>query len=100
MDLGLRAWREKPWEQVRALRAREPASFWRKPWNPSSFKQHAVVTETSYQKLEVLSFCDREGSTSFNNNKSDNFSGEKSTIKLSWPGVYFLRIREKTLSEI
>ena len=97
MDLGLRAWREKPWEQVRA---REPASFWQKPWNPSSFKQHAVVAETSYQKLEVLSFCDRESSTSFNNNKSDNFSGEKSTIKLSWPGVYFLRIREKTLSEI
>ena len=40
-----------------------------------------------------------EGLTSFNNNNPNNSSGEQRTM--SFPGVYFFRIREKIfLSEI
>ena len=59
------------------MRAREPALFWPR------------FRETSYQMLKILSFCDREeGVTSFNKNNRVNFY------------FYFLRIREKTLSQM
>ena len=66
--------------------------------------RHFTTCRSGGNKLsKVRSFIilrSGEGSTSFNNNKSDHFSGKKSTMKLSRPGVYFLRIREKTLNEI
>ena len=40
-----------------------------------------------------------EGSTSFNNDNSANFSGEKKYNE-EFRGVYFLTIREKTLNQI
>ena len=40
-----------------------------------------------------------EGSTSFNNDNSANFSGEKKHSEEFW-GVYFLTLREKTLNQI
>ena len=54
----------------------------------TGFSENVVVAETSYQMLEVLLFCDREGLTS-NKNNCDNLSGEKSTLKISsgLPGV-------------
>ena len=45
----------------------------------TSFSENVEVTEMSYQMLEVLAFCNRERSqlTSFNNDNSAYFSGEK-----------------------
>ena len=55
---------------------------------------------TSYQMLEVLAFCNLErAQTSFNNDNSANFSGEKKYNE-EFRGVYFLTIREKTLNQI
>ena len=42
-----------------------------------SFSENVVVSETSYQMLEVLSLWPGEGLTSFNKNNSANLSGEK-----------------------
>ena len=39
------------------MRAHEPASFWRVN---AIARENVVVTETSHQLLEVLSFLDRE----------------------------------------
>ena len=44
------------------MRSREPASFWRENTVavvPLRIFAHEV-TETSFRKLEVLTFCDRE----------------------------------------
>ena len=50
---------------------------------------------TSYQMLEVLSFLQSgEGLTSFINDNSANFSGDKKYNE-EFQGVYFLSIREK-----
>ena len=52
--------------------------------------------ETSYQWLEVLSFCDREGLISFNKNNPASFHGEKkSTMQIS--GVYIFVTIPKNL---
>ena len=47
--------------------SRESASFWRENviavvilLRVNCFSENIVVAETSYQKLEVLSFCNRE----------------------------------------
>ena len=48
--------------------AHEPVSFWRenrgkhgsRRQSTMSFSENVEVAETSYQMLEVLSFCDRE----------------------------------------
>ena len=42
-----------------------------------SFSENVVVSETSYQMLEVLSLWPGEGLTSFNKDNSANLSGEK-----------------------
>ena len=65
----------------------------------TSFSESVVVAGTSYQMLEVVAFCYRGGSTSFNNDNSSNFSGEKKYNE-EFGGVYFLTIREKTLNQI
>ena len=66
----------------------------------TSFGANVVVAETSYQLLQVLSLCDRERAKpplikitvlTFLVNKKYN--------EAFW-GVYFLRIRDKTLSQI
>ena len=55
------------------------------------------MAETSYQMLEVLSILrSREGLTSFNIHNSAIFSNAKEYNE-AFRGVYFLRIREKTL---
>ena len=87
--------------------AREPCSVIlagkrgsRRP-STTSFSEIVVVTETSYQMLDVLAFCNRDRVlTSFNNDNSVYFSGEKSTMKSSGVSNYFLTIREKTLNQI
>ena len=45
----------------------------------SGFRKNVIVMEASCQMLEVLSFCDWEKAfnTSFNKNKTSNFSNEK-----------------------
>ena len=48
--------------------------------------------------VEVLSFCDREETSIYKNNRA-NFSGAKK-YNVAFRGVYFLRISEKTLSQI
>ena len=56
------------------------------------------MAEMNHQMLEVLSFLrSREGLTSFNVDNSAIFSNEKKCIE-AFRGVYFLRMREKTLS--
>ena len=70
----------------------------------TSFSESVVVAGTSYQisVSNVRSFSilqSGEGSTSFNNDNSANFSGEKSTMKISGVSI-FLTIREKTLNQI
>ena len=47
------------------VRAREPASFWRKKRDSrrhfsTGFSENVVVAKTIFQMLKVLSFCDRE----------------------------------------
>ena len=67
----------------------------------TSFSESVVVAGTSYQ------MCNRRFSilqpgevlSSFNNDKSANFSGEKKCNE-EFQGVYILRIREKTLNQI
>ena len=46
---------------------------------------NVLVAETSYQMLEVLSFCDGEGEgiTSFNKDNSANSPGEKNLSRVS-----------------
>ena len=56
--------------------------------------KNVAVSEISYQMLEVLSFCNLPSSK----NNCANYSGEKSTMRLS--GVYFLRIRVKKKSNL
>ena len=70
----------------------------------TSFSESVVVAGTSYQisvsNVRSLSILQSgEGSTSFNNDNSANFSGEKKYNEEFW-GVYFLIIREKTLNKI
>ena len=68
----------------------------------TSFSERVVVAETSYQILDVLEFCNRERAkyaTSFNNDNSANFSGEKKYNE-EFQGVYFLTIPEKTFNQI
>ena len=68
----------------------------------TSFSESVVVAGTSYQ-ISVSNFRSfsilqsGEGSTSFNNDNSANFSGEKKYNE-GFRGVYFLTIREKTLN--
>ena len=52
--------------------------------------------------LKILSFCDREeGVTSFNKNNRVNFYvKKKKKFNEAFRGVYFLRIGEKTLSQM
>ena len=66
----------------------------------TSFSENVVVPETSYQVLEVLSFCcDREGvEPPLMKITVLTFLEKKRKIKLS--GLSFLRIREKTLRQI
>ena len=67
----------------------------------TSFSESVVVAGTRYQ------MCNRRFSilqpgevlSSFNNDKSANFSGEKKYNE-EFQGVYILRIREKTLNQI
>ena len=56
-----------------------------------------VVAETCYQMLEVLR--PGEGLTSFNKDNSGNYSGEKSTMKLSGVSI-FREYAKRTLSQI
>ena len=42
--------------QYYVVRVRKPASF----WQDSGISLNVVVAETSYQMLEVFSFCDHE----------------------------------------
>ena len=76
--------------------AREAASFWLE-------MVVAVVIRSGGDKLSnIRSFIilqSGEGLTSFNNDNSANFSGEKKCNE-EFQGVYFLTIREKTLNEI
>ena len=60
-------------------------------YSTTSFSESVVVAGTSYQMLEVLAFCNLErGSTSFNNDNSANFSGEKKKYNEEFRDVYFL----------
>ena len=78
--------------------------FGGKTWQPSSFYyEFQRECRSGGNKLSnVRSFSilqSGEGSTSFNNDNSANFSGEKKYNEEFW-GVYFLIIREKTLNKI
>ena len=80
--------------------AREPASFWQEKVIVIFILLRVlgrVVAETCCQMLEVLRPV--AGLTSFNKDNSGNFSGEKSTVKLSG-GSIFREYAEKTLSQI
>ena len=75
-----------------------------KKWQPSSFYyEFQRECRSGGNKLSnVRSFSilqSGEGSTSFNNDNSANFSGEKKCNE-EFRGVYFLTIREKTLNQI
>ena len=66
----------------------------------TSFSESVVEAGTTYQLLRSFSILQSgEGSTSFNNDNSANFSGEKSTMKISGVST-FLTIPEKTLNQI
>ena len=84
--------------------AREPASFWRENVIAVVIVLQ-VLARMSYggNKLSnVRSFSilqSGEGSTSFNNDNSANFSGEKKYNE-EFLGVYYLTIREKTLNQL
>ena len=61
----------------------------------TSFSVNVLVAGTSYQMLEVLSFLQSgEVLTSFINDNSVNFSGDKKYNE-EFRGDYFLTIREK-----
>ena len=68
----------------------------------TNFSESVLLVGTSYHNFYVRSFSilqSGEGSTSFNNDNSANFSGEKKHSEEFW-GVYFLTLREKTLNQI
>ena len=75
--------------------AREPASFLQEKVIVIFLGR--VVAETCYQMLEVLRPV--EGLTSFNKDNSGNYSGEKSTMKLSGVSI-FREYAKRTLSQI
>ena len=77
------------------MRAHEPASFWRVN---TIARENVVVTETSHQLLEVLSFFDQERALPLSLKKTvlGKFAREKRKMKLSGMSI-FLRIREKYL---
>ena len=56
--------RDTRFPQYQVVRGREPASFWRENLVAVVIllrvSENVVMAETSYQMLEVLSFCDRE----------------------------------------
>ena len=62
-----------------------------------------VLTRVSQWREQVIRsftiFQSGEGSTSFNNDNSANFSGEKQQNE-EFRGVYFLTIREKTVNQM
>ena len=62
----------------------------------TSFSENVVVAGTSYEMLEVLAFCnwERAHATSFNNDNSANFFGEKKYNE-EFRDVYFLTTRQK-----
>ena len=61
-----------------------------------------MAAETSYQMLELLSFCAESGGglTSFNKDSSADFFNEKQKYNEAFRGFYFFRIRGKTLNQI
>ena len=67
----------------------------------ASFSESVVVAGTSYQMCSRRFSILQPGEilSSFNNDKSANFSGEKKCNE-EFQGVYILRIREKTLNQI
>ena len=81
--------------------AREPASFLKEKVMLIFISLRVlgrVVVETCYQMLEVLRPV--EGLTSsFNTDNSGNYSGEKSTMKLSGVSI-FREYVKRTLSQI
>ena len=65
----------------------------------TSLSENVELAETSYQMLEVLSFCDRKGASSPSLKITAlTFLVKNGKMKLS--GESILRIREKTLSLI
>ena len=77
--------------------APDAASFWREKVVAAVIQQRVlssvVMAGTSYQMLEVLSFLQSgEVLTSFINDYSANFSGDKKYNE-EFRGVYFLTIR-------
>ena len=67
----------------------------------TSLSESVLLVGTSYHNY-VRSFSilqSGEGSTSFNNDNSANFSGEKKHSEEFWD-VYFLTLHEKTLNQI
>jgi len=80
--------------------AREPASFLQEKVIVIFIPLRVlgrVVAETCYEMLEVLRPV--EGLTSFNEDNSGNFSGEKSRMKLSRVST-FREYAKRTLSQI
>ena len=66
-------------------------------YSTTSFSQRVVVADGGLSNVRSFSILQSgEGSTSFNNDNSANFSGEEKYSE-EFRGVYFLTIREKTL---
>ena len=84
--------------------AREPASFWRENVVAVVILKGVLARMSKWRKQVIKCYKfsilqSGEVLTSFNNDNIANFSGEK-WYKEEFRGVYFLKIREKTLSQI